>query len=362
MTVQGVVAQVLGFIPTGGPTPGTPTISLTTNTTFIGYSFIAPAATSLSTTRCFSAGAIGGTGGTIGCTLQTDNNGAPSGTVIDTLSVGTVANNSYITATGVTNPTLTLGTKYWCVWSNSDAAPATNFIRAMFMNNTVAFSVSGDDAATTTNGTTWTQKNCGGGARFDFADGSNLGFPVTVQGALPLAQGVYQANEAGIQFTTPANGKLVVRGLSMFITRAGTPTGNPFFKLYDSSHNLLGSTFAISNGDAFTNTVQWYHRNFDPSTISGGASTITLQPSTQYTVTMAESTQSDTSANRFSNYAYTWDSDATSLAMIPWSMRGDFFQGGSWSQTTGLLPVFALLLQSGGEFAGGGGSSGFFIQ
>ena len=362
MTAQTTLCQAVGFIPTGGATPSTPTVSLNgtapSSLSWIGFAFTAQTATSLSATRIYQGGSLGGTGGVPVCTLQSDNKGAPSGTVLDTLTVGTLASASWILATGGTFP-LTAGTKYWVVWTNSDAAPATNFLKVTFCNNLVANAMTGDDAATTVNsGTSWTQKNAGGGARFDFADATYLGFPVSAMPALTGTQGVYSANEAGIQFTTPANGKMVIRGLGMFITRSGIPTGNPFFKLYDSSHTLLGSTYPIANGDAFTNTTQWYHRNFDPSTISGSSPTIALSPSTQYTVTLAETTQSDAVANQFRMYAYTFDPDANSLAMIPWGMQADILNGGTWTQTPGTVPLFALLLQSGGEFASSGGGSG----
>jgi hypothetical protein len=350
--IETAFAQSVGFIPAG--TPATTTQSLNAASNFIAYAFVAQANTSLSATRAFQSGALGGTGGVPACTLQSDGSGAPSGTVIDTLAVGALAGSSWIVATGGT-AALTKGAKYWVVWSNTDAAPATNFLKLTCLNNGANSTVTGDDAATSVNsGSAWTQKNCGGGARFDFADGTYLGSPIS--SALPLigTQGTYAANEAGVRFTTPAGGSLIVRGLGMFLTKSGTPTGNPFFKIYDAAHTLLGSTFQVSNADAITNLIQWYHRNFDPTTVAGGAATITLAPSTTYTITTAESTQSDTSTNEFRIYGYTWDPDANSLALAPWGAQADMFNGGAWSQTPGLISPFALLLQSGGEFAAAG--------
>lgn len=354
--VQSVLCQTLGLT-TNGAVSATESLSAAGNE--IGFSFVAQANTSLSAVRYFITGALTGTGGIVLCQLQSDSNGAPSGTVLDTLTPDAISGNSWHAATGGTF-SLTRGTKYFVVFSDTDTSPTTNFFKLAYINNAGANVAAGDDAEiTTTSGVSWTQKNCGGGIRFDFADGTFLGSPISVAGTINnTATETYSSNEVGIKFTTPANGKMVVRGLAMYETKVGTPTGNIFFKLYDASHTLLGSTFAVSNGDAITNTSQWYHRNFDPTTISGGADTITLSPSTTYTVTLAETTQSDTSSNCFRVFAYTWDTDASSLAMLPWSQVMDSFNAGSWSTTTNLVVGAALLLQSGGEFASTGSGGG----
>jgi hypothetical protein len=102
-------------------------------------------------------------------------------------------------------------------------------------------------------------------------------------------------------------------------------------------------------------TTQWVNAYF--------TSTQTLQPGTVTRVTLGETTQSDASGNRWNLQEITWDTDANSLALLPFegSCVKTYFDGSTWTDTAGSLFGFALLPDTAGEFgagAGGGGASG----
>jgi uncharacterized protein DUF3168 len=349
MSLVQSIAAVFGFLPVAG---GSLTIALNAATNLVGFSFVAQANTFLKATR-FRASNVAGTGGTITCQVFADVGGAPGGPALDTLTVGPLLVNTWVAAAAGTF-VLTRGNRYWVVYANIDAAPGTNFTTVLFgAGTTMPLQTADDCASSTDSGGTWVNRAYSWGARFDFGDGTYLGAPTNGAANLALpTNAVYSANEAGTVFTTPPNGEMVIAGVAgLGGGVSGTPTGNLFYKLYDANRNLLAATFPISNGEARASSTNWKHRLFDPSTVAGGAATITLIPSTTYTVTLAESANADSSVNSFHTFGATWDSDPNSLGLIPWSMQGAFFNGGVWSQVPGLVMAFGLILQTGGEFA-----------
>ncbi|HWB13340.1 MAG TPA: choice-of-anchor R domain-containing protein [Pirellulales bacterium] len=357
MAYQSVLSAVrFGFDP---PTPAISSAALSANNRYAAFAFTAQAATALASLRFYISGALGGTGGTLTCKLYADSGNAPNlgAGALDTLTVGSLTGNAFNNATGGTY-SLTRGTRYWIVLNNADASPGTNSCSIAYfgaLNNSEP--TINDQAATSINGgSSWSYG--GGCCRFGFADGNYLGFPASSFGLIAFANGVFGSQVAGTRFTTPANGKMVVAGLSGLWSTFGTPAGNLNLNLYDASHNLLASTYPVPNSTAKVQTNTWTQLLFNPSSISGGGSTITLSPGAAYTVGYADSAgNSDNSTNLFRPYVAALDTDANSLNLIPWGMQLDLYSG-SWSQTQGQFCPFALLLATGSEFAASGGSGG----
>ncbi len=82
-------------------------------------------------------------------------------------------------------------------------------------------------------------------------------------------------------------------------------------------------------------------------------SVITIAPSTVVRLTLAgASGNADASGNRWNNVEHTWDSDADSLALKPFSgtAKKTYYDGSSWTDTPGSVTPFALLLDTAGEF------------
>lgn len=343
MSTQQATSLLYGFLPL---VPGSAaTLALNATTNYAAFSFIAQSSAALSACR-FRCTAKSGTGGTINIKVWADLNGSPdTATVIDTLTVGTLTANTWVNCTGGTVG-LTQGTKYWVGVYNTDGTPASNNITVSYMAASTAPST-GDATATSTNtGSTWTVRAGSGGMRFDFAGGFYYGMPVQTSSTSSGTTQVYSTRELGIQFTTPAsvswNVAGIIGGLS---TVTGTPTGNPYFRLRDSSHTLIADTDQIANGEARNQTNVFFKRMF-----TSGYGNQILRPSTTYTITLAESTQSDTSSNAFPMRQYVWDSDSNSIALIPWSMQQDFYDGSTWTQTSGTILPMGLIVVSGGEF------------
>ena len=349
---QSAIGICLGFAP---PTPAAnSTTALATSTSMVAFSFVAQATGSL-TQITFHIAAKNGTGASVTVNAYSDASGAPNigGGSLGTFTVGTITANSQVTATH-SGIAVTQGTKYWVVLTNPTSDGTNNFSVVGALANSDESNVSLFSGAKSANtGSTWTQL-AGLGMRFGFADGSYAGAPMTSIAFAGTTQGVNSTNQLGVRFTTPANTKYKVAGLGFYLNVSGTPTGNAVFNLYDSSHTLLAATDAIPNSTVIGISPTWFVRNF-----SSAYGPQTLQPATTYTVAISETTQSDTAANRITAPLYTWDSDANSLPLIPWSAELDYYNGSAWSPTNNIILPFSLVLATGGEFVSSGGGGLF---
>ena len=129
LITSGAESGFLGLMPPGGRTPYTLTFSDASGYTAIAYKLCGPARTLSTVQLILSAG--GGTYGTIRIRVETSSAGAPSGT----LATGAVEEtfsavaNAARTCTLANQVALTAYVTYWVVVTNSDAAPATNYLR-----------------------------------------------------------------------------------------------------------------------------------------------------------------------------------------------------------------------------------------
>jgi hypothetical protein len=352
-----ITARRIGFDPPS--MSGVSGFALNAAARCIGFAFTAQAATSLSAFRFYVASGLVGTGGTLTCKLYADVANAPNlgGGALDTLTVGSLSGLAWVNATGGTY-SLTRGTRYWAVIFNADGTPASNYCSIGYLSSLLGSepTVNDQSAYSTNSGSTWSYGGCS--ARFSFADGNYLGIPVSGTTVLTGTGAVYGTLAAGTRFTLSSNENPIIAGISGIWSVGGSPAGNLLFNLYDSSHALLASTFPVPASTAKIQTSTWTQQLFNPATISGGASTVTLAGGQTYTVAYADSAgNSDSTSAQYRPYYLAFDSDTNSLALIPWSMQLDQYNGTSWTQTAGQLVPFALLPATGNEFASGGSTT-----
>lgn len=137
------------------------------------------------------------------------------------------------------------------------------------------------------------------------------------------------------------------------VIRGGTPTGFPRYRIYQDlnseTRSLLGTTATMSF-HPFTvggGVVQWFPLFFQtPVTIAAGLPT---------RVVLSETTQSDSSSNKFQHRTFVTENDANSLAALGGFQGTLSTDGGStWAETATDIVPFALLLGPDGSGSGGG--------
>jgi hypothetical protein len=289
------------------------------------------------------------------CSLfaSSTTNGDPTGAAIETKTLAAAPSGAgWVEWTGFTT-SVTAGTMYYIVLRNANATPTTNYMTYRFSNANLAPS---QYFQPTTYGWIKTHSTDGGATW-----GSRLGDAATVRleygGATPTFEGfafedsgfpttadfqVYSTREVGTQFTTPPNACLCVAGVAFSNGAAvGSPTGNPQFRLYaEAVPKLQGTTHTIPKGQF--STQSWRSAFF--------ATTILLGPSTVVTVTLSETTNSDSSSNYYWLNYMKCKNDASSRALWPFSPKHAYYDGSSWSYTDNAIHPFLLLLDQRNDF------------
>jgi hypothetical protein len=127
--------------------------------------------------------------------------------------------------------------------------------------------------------------------------------------------------------------------------KSGTPSGSIRFGLW------VGDTPPVNQG--YTNTVpstasntigQWIYAYFPTP--------IVVQPSKICRVTLAETANNDVISINLRCMEFIWDTDSNSLALTPFEGTAikTYFDGSQWTDTSGSLMAFAVLLDSSREF------------
>jgi len=337
-----VIDNPFGFLPAGAPNSST--FALNAANARHAMSFIAPPTTkTLTQAACILFSMTGSVSAAeFKAELQADSAGAPSNSALETVNCDATPVGS-ITAvnTHTFSTSLTAGARYWIVYKNTNATPASNFVTFVWGNT-----ASADCGAVTSANFHWARKVSADastwdtgqaevvGLRVKFNDGSYDGFPFSGGGNTVVGDGVYGSRELGDIFTTP-DIKLHVVGIRMMLAvKTGTPTGTLRFKLYQGT-TLLGTT-----ADLYTTSpvVGMY--------VEGFSSPIVLLPNTAHRITIAESTQSDASTNRYNARVYGLMQDAASKTMMPFggTMMKTYFDGSIWTNTdTDLIPGSVIL-------------------
>ena len=248
----------------------------------------------------------------------------------------------------------TAGTQYWVIIKNANGTPASNYLTvyggpqaSSAIGLTSIPALTWGSMTSTDSGSTWgnTINYNVWGLRLDWSDGTHDGFLATNGNQTSGSNGVFAANQIGVKFTLPANVTLQVTGVSMWLNReVGTPTGNLQYCIYTGSTTtptLLAHTNGVAHAQfaGLTTTNQgWLRQSFTSTqTIAGG---------TTVRVTMCESTQSDSSSNRWDTVFYTIDGNAASEALTPWgaTVETTSSDGITFTDTATAILPFALIL------------------
>lgn len=274
----------------------------------------------------------------------------PSNTTIESRPLSAAPTVGWNEFTGFSTA-LTLGTQYWLVFKNGNATPASNFVELTTINTGLSLYAAEDSYGwmrrlTTDGGTGWGASTPCAAHLIAYSDGAKDGTPWRGVFTSGTTDGIYSTRMTGTLFTAPANVKLRVRGLSiLMVGSTGTPTGKVILRLYE------GTTLVRSTPE-FTPSI-----NPGNTFVSGHFDTAyDLTPGVQYRAVVAETTQSDTSSNRYNVRFNLWD-QAGGVARMPFGMdtKRTMFDGTDWSEVedtvNGSWVPLSLMLEPGNEFA-----------
>jgi hypothetical protein len=342
-----LLAHALG-LRDASTSPAVATTLFNAATTRLLLGFIPLTTKTVSKVKFFVSATSGTPGANFSCDLVSFAAGAHAGTTGPNATLetktGTPVSGAWLELTGFTT-SVTGGVQYGFVIRNTHATPAANNFSVRHVAN-LDPSLQGTTIGwfrrtSTDSGSTYgSQANQLAGFRIEFSDGTFLGVPISNAAATAVGDGVYSARESGVLFTTPANTKLVVKGIGCRISITGTPTGNPRFILYRGT-TLVDTTLSVPQWQS-TTAINGYF-----------ASPITLDTSTQYRMVLGETTQSDASGNRFGvSVEYTVENDANSKAMLPFGgMTKTYWDGSTWTDTDTSALAMWLSLDTDTEFA-----------
>lgn len=343
--------QVLGLLV---GTVGSISTSLNASANWMAIGFVANGSRTLNGIRAYIATVTGTLGASdILCDLyDSAGTGAGPGASIETgkTPTATITATGWYDFTGFTT-VLTVGQMYYAVFRNVNGSPASNFPAMRQIQSVGMVTNIGNQprqmwaAATSTNsGSTWSVTASRTGIRLAYSDGTYDGIMYSNTQTALVADGVYNTRESGVVFTSPMNAILNVVGLAFYMSgKTGSPTGSPRFGLWTGT-TPVNQIYSTLPSTALT-TTQWLTGTF--------SSPIIIQPSTVCRVTVGETTQSDSSSNRYSNTELIWDTDSNSLALLPFegTLKKTYFDGSNWTDTSGSVFGFALLLDASSEFS-----------
>ncbi len=365
MAYMKVSAGSFGFLP-NSPSNGYASQSINAAATWVAFSFIAAHA---SLNEITVANTLTGTlaAADITCSIYTDGAGGVPGTNLETQNCAATPVGGFNTWTGFTT-SLTVGDRYWAVFKNLNGTPASNFL-GMRYPAAGAFPITAGSNViqgwakrhSTDSGSTWAAGNVAGSAAV-FLAYDTAGTPVYdgfsgYSTAISTTERVYGGREYGVIFTTPSTGNFNVTGANFFLYRNGTPTVDAVYKLYEGT-----TLVATSENNPINNTasgaVYWTSLAF--------SSTITLTNNTSYRLVIAEPSNSDTSSNYYATYRYLLSTVTGVQNVLPFngSLQQTYYNGSSWTEDSGYICPFGLILDVDAEIesSGGGGGTTFIYN
>jgi hypothetical protein len=361
-------ALTLGFTPSA-PGGFTGNFQLNAAANWLAMGFVPSESKTINTASLYGLSVAGTLGSTdLSCDVYSDTAGTPNASLGSTSTVGSTPTGAgWVRFSGLA-VALTAGTQYWLVFKNANGTPASNNITYSFGQQNTSPMLPNSGVATlygwlkrssTNSGGTW-----GGavttvsGIRLGYSDSSYDGLPTQSIAAAASTDRAYGSRELGVKFTSYANATIEVRGLALYVGENGTPSGSLRYRLYTGSGGsptLQGTTYSIAQTNVGTGG---YLAAYFPSTIA-------IPPATVVRCTMGTTTGGDASNSYFGSAVYTIDSDANSLALLPFggTLQMTFFDGAAWDDTqTNLLIPFSLLPDTTGEFGASGGGGGLLVH
>ena len=319
--------------------------------TYRGMYFVAPWSKTINEIRVFNLSVTGTPTSAMRCQIFENTSmfsSTPSITSLQSVTVTPTAGANDVT--GFTTA-LTKGKSYAILLDNVHGTPASNYYTLINASgNYTPFS--GGPAST--NGTTLSALNQPPvSLRIKFSDGTYYGLAMSAASAADATNSIYSTREVGTMFKAWA--KMSITGLATYvaITVSGTPTGYLRGRIYigDGTKSLEGTTDNIYTPTTQSACVKGYF-----------ASPVTVEKDDYVNIVFGETTQSDTSSNRYMVTTIPWQNDANSLAMIPNESKMVYYDGSSWSSSQLLhVPTMGVLLENDNEFPAGASGGGIIL-
>ena len=339
------VRNAIGFLTKGG---GSATVSINATNAWLMFGFAAPDDT-FTDFLVYASDLVGTPAAAdVTATLYAcDSEGSPSGGAVagpvncdSTPAIGWLSWSGFSYA-------CTPGIQYAVVLKNLHGTPASNYIKVTYATTTIPLYITSTiqigytKKLSTDGGSTWGSVAVGvAGPRFGFTS-TKRGLPFNSISNGAVGYGVYSAREFGSRFTSQANGILRVRGLCVCMgAKSGSPTGNKRLRLYEGTtwkRDTYDILAVVTNQDLLMGTF---------------SSVYEMAPNTLHRITLGETTQSDSSSNRYNATFYTIHNDAASRSMMSFGdMHATYLNGTFADTTTDIVPVGLILDDGAGEFA-----------
>lgn len=329
--------------------------------TWLAFYIVPQLGGTLSKVRVYAT-AVNGTLGAsdLVCDIYSSSSSNPNTSLASSSTVtSTPTGAAWVEFTGFSQ-SLTVGTPYFIVLRNANGTPTTNYPTYISAwSNATALGTASDPVhgtilsfSSTNSGSTWSRLLAPSAFVLDYGSGNIEGFPAY---QVSSSYQVYSSREVGLKFTSP-NVALNVIGIGGLVAKAGTPTGNLRYRIYtgsSTSPTLLATTLTAAPGEINTG------RSIK---ILYFSTPITLPASTVTRIVISETTQSDTSANRYTGEALQLSSTDTGL-ILPFTVQPastlSTDGGATFADTSDECPALFLVLDQTNQFSVSGGASSY---
>lgn len=346
-------APIIGFAP-DAPQQGMTTSVLNSSSTHIAFGFVAQQAKTLSEVSFYLSATSGSPAAADFEVSLFSNTTTPSGTAIETKTLGSAPTTGWNRVTGWTT-TLTAGEHYWFRIKNLNGSPTSNNFTFRFFagsstpkpfakySTMMSSQYMGWNTITSSNsGSSWSTYQ-GSNIRIKFSDNTYAGMPISSVG-FDSNYKIYGTREAGNRFTTPSTFPTMrVAGLIFPCNKSWSSiTGSIKFGLY------TGSTPTLL---AYTQTLNLDRLTSDDIICLFFDSVQTIAANTLVTTTIA-GVSGGNSSDHVRLYKYTIDTDSNSLLLAPFGgCVPVYYDGSSWTTESSSFFPGALLLDATEPFA-----------
>jgi len=321
-------------------------------TNYKGMYFVAPWSKTINEVRVYVEGNVGTPTSAmkIGIYEVTSRYSAtPAITLLESVTVTPVAGAQDVT--GFTTA-LTANKAYAVLANNVHATPGSNYFK-LFASTYGYWSpfLPGPNATSGTALASIASPQLA--MRIKFSDTTYYGMALNAASAANTSETIYSAREVGQMWQCPFDCNVAGLGLTHFVTNVGTPTGNLRLRLYtgNSTRTLVGTT-----ADLWVLTSGSVMQGFFSSPVS-------ISKGDYINVMLGETTQSDTSSNRFQVNMIPWENTSESLGLLPNGNRmvhttdgTTFTEYPAWQ-----IPGMGLILENNDEHPAGASGGGIIL-